>query len=160
VSEALRERGFAVRRTGDTTSVSTPQPVAERVAVGGAVIYALAIAVEAARSAAWLVAGLFAVITVAAVWVAAGRVRYRLGRAELEVTGQFPARLAPLRLPTHDVVDFVAQAGAVSALLRGGGTVALPRGTMRSDDEARALAEFLRDRLEDLREHEAGYRSF
>jgi hypothetical protein len=51
-------------------------------------------------------------------------------------------------------------AGVVRVLVRGGGTLDLPRRTMRSDDEARALAEFLRAELGGMRERDARYRSF
>ena len=156
----LDVRGFVVRRNNRSLDVLSPQPLAERFAVFGAALYAVAIVVEAVRSHAWFAAGLFVFIAFVALWVAGGRVRYRLGPRELEVSTQFPARGHAVRLPTNDVVDFVAAAGAVSVRLRGGGSVELPRGTMRSDDEARALAEFLRAELGLMREHEAGYRTF
>ena len=110
----------------------------------GAALYAVAIVVEAVRSHAWFAAALFVFIAFVALWVAGGRVRYRLGPRELEVATQFPTSGRAVRVPTLDVVDFVASAGAVIVRLRGGGSLELPRGTMRSDDEARALAEFLR----------------
>lgn len=158
----LEIRGFVVRRRDKTLDVLSPQPLAERFAVFGAALYAVAIVVEAIRSHAWFAAALFVFIAFVALWVAGGRVRYRLGPRELEVSTQFPSR-GPgrsVRMPTQDVVDFVAGAGSVTVRIRGGGTVELPRGTMRSDDEARALAEFLRVELGLMREREAGYRTF
>ena len=149
-----------MRRREKTLDVLSPQPLAERFAVFGAALYAVAIVVEAVRSHAWFAAALFVFIAAAALWVAGGRVRYTLGPRELEVATQFPARGPVVRLATNDVVDFIAAAGAVSVRLRGGDTVELPRGTMRSDDEARALAEFLRAELVQMRERDAGYRSF
>jgi hypothetical protein len=140
--------------------VSTPQPVAERVALFGTSLYASALVFEAIRSRAWLVAVLFTVMAISVQWVGGSRARYRLGLAALEVSEHFPSRAHVVRLPTSDVLDFVASAGAVSVLTRGGDTLELPRGTMRSDDEARALAEFLREHLGDLRERAAGYRAF
>jgi hypothetical protein len=121
-------------------------------------LYALAIVVEAVRSRAWIAAFLFALVAGAAVWVAGRRARFRLGRDELEVRIQFRGHVT--RLPTLDVLDFVAASGLVRVLKRDGAFVDLPRGTIRSHDEARALAAFLRDHLADLREREAGYRSF
>jgi len=153
-------RGFVVRRKEKTLDVLSPQPLAERFAVFGAALYAVAIVVEAIRSHAWFAAALFVFIAFVALWVAGGRVRYRLGPRVLEVSTQFPARGHVVRLPTIDVVDFFAAAGGVSVRLRAGGIVALPRGTMRSDDEARALAEFLQAELGLMREREAGYRTF
>jgi hypothetical protein len=168
VDPDIRERGFVVRR-GDAggVDVSSPQPLAERVAVLGAAVYAIAIVVEAIRSRAWLAAALFIVIALSAVWVANARVRYRLGRNELEVTRHsllrrftVPARDREMRMATADVLDFVAASGVVRVVVRDGSTIDLPRGTMRSHDEALALATFLREHLSDLREREAGYRSF
>jgi len=164
----IQERGFVVRRVdGGAVDVSSPQPMAERVAVLGAAVYAVAIVVEAIRSRAWVAAALFIVIALSAVWVANARVRYRLGSVELEVTRHsllrrftVPAHDREMRMATADVLDFVAAAGVVRVLARDGTTVDLPRGTMRSHDEALALATFLRDHLYDLREREAGYRSF
>ena len=152
--------GFVVRRKEKTLDVLSPQPLAERFAVFGAALYAVAIVVEAIRSHAWFAAGLFVFIAFVALWVAGGRVRYRLDPRELEVRTQFPTHGPAVRMPTIDVIDFVAAAGAVTVRLRGGGTVELPRGTMRSDDEARALAEFLRAELGLMREREASYRTF
>ncbi len=160
MSELLALRGFSIRGSGANVDVSSPQPLAERFAVFGASLYAVAIVVEAIRSRAWIAAGLFAIVAAAALWVAGGRVRYRLDRRELEVSWHFPARARSMRLATVDVVDFVAESGAVHAVMRAGGEIELPRGTMRSHDEARALAAFLRERLAALREREAGYRSF
>jgi hypothetical protein len=157
---SLDVRGFVVRRNARTLDVLSPQPLAERFAVFGAALYAVAIVVEAIRSHAWFAAALFVFIAFVALWIAGGRVRYRLGPRELEVSTQFPTRGRAVRMPTSDVVDFVAAAGTVSVHLRGGGAVELPRGTMRSDDEARALAEFLRAELGLIREREAGYRTF
>lgn len=145
---------------GDAASVSTPQPFAERFAVAGSALYAAAVVFEAIRSRAWIVAGVFSVIAAGALWVMGSRVRYRLGSAVLEVTRHFPSRARVLRLPTRDVLDFVASAGGVRVVVRGGGALDLPRGTMRSDDEARALCDFLREHLGTLREHAAGYRTF
>jgi len=154
-------RGFVVRRKEKTLDVLSPQPLAERFAVFGAALYAVAIVVEAIRSHAWFAAALFVFIAFVALWVAGGRVRYRLGPRELEVSTQFPSRGGrAVRLPTHDVVDFIAAAGSLAVRVRGGAMVELPRGTMRSDDEARALAEFLRVELGLMREREAGYRTF
>jgi hypothetical protein len=165
--ELIAERGFVVRRAGGAVDVSSPQPLAERVAVLGAALYALAIVVEAIRSRAWLPAGLFTIIALAAVWVANARVRYRLGRAELEVTRlsllrrfTVPLHDREMRMATTDVLDFVAASGVVRVLTRDGSTIDLPRGTMRSHDEAHALAMLLREHLMDLRAREAGYRSF
>jgi hypothetical protein len=157
---SLDGRGFVVRRKDKTLDVLSPQPLAERFAVFGAALYAVAIVVEAIRSHAWFAAGLFVFIAFVALWVAGGRVRYRLDPRELDVRTQFPTRGHGVRMPTLDVVDFVAFAGGVSVRVRGGGMVELPRGTMRSDDEARALAEFLRTELGLMREREAGYRTF
>jgi hypothetical protein len=153
-------RGFVVRRNAKTLDVLSPQPLAERFAVFGAALYAVAIVVEAIRSHAWFAAALFVFIAFVALWVAGGRVRYRLGPRELEVSTQFPTRGHAVHVPTTDVVDFVAASGGVFVRLRSGGMVELPRGTMRSDDEARALAEFLRAELGLMREREAGYRTF
>ena len=149
-----------MKRDEGAVDVFSPQPFAERFAVFGSALYAVAIVVEAIRSRAWFAAFLFVVIAAAALWVAGGRVRYRLGRTLLEVSAQFPSRGHTLQVATNDVLDFVATAGVVRVVVRGGGTVDLPRGTMRSDDEARALAEFLRGELGGLREREARYRSF
>lgn len=157
---ALSHRGFVVRQAGDATIISTPQPFAERFAVFGSALYAAAVVFEAARSRAWVVAAVFSAIAAGALWVTGTRVRYRLGQRALEVSGHFPSRARVVRLPTGDVLDFVTAAGGVRVLVRGGGTLELPRGTMRSDDEARALCEFLREHLETLRESAAGYRSF
>ncbi len=153
-------RGFVVKRAKDAIDVLSPQPFAERFAVFGSALYALAVVVEAIRSGAWLAAALFVVIAATALWVAGGRVRYRLGRDELEVRTQFVTRRRALRLPTIDLLDFVATSGVVHVVVRGGGMLELPRGTMRSDDEARALAEFLRAELGGMRERDARYRSF
>jgi len=149
-----------VKRDEGAVDVFSPQPFAERFAVFGSALYAVAIVVEAIRSRAWFAAFLFVVIAAAALWVAGGRVRYRLGRTLLEVSAQFPSRGHTLQVATNDVLDFVATAGVVRVVVRGGGTVDLPRGTMRSDDEARALAEFLRAELGGMRERDARYRSF
>ena len=149
-----------MKRAPEAVDVLSPQPFAERFAVFGSALYAIAIVVEAIRSRAWFAAFLFVVIAATAIWVAGGRVRYRLGRAVLEVSSQFPSRARPMQLATHDVLDFVATAGVVRVVVRGGGTLDLPRGTMRSDDEARALAEFLRAELGGMRERDARYRSF
>ena len=151
---------FVVRRKDKTLDVLSPQPLAERFAVFGAALYAVAIVVEAIRSHAWFAAALFVFIAFVALWVAGGRVRYRLDPRELQVSTQFPTRGRDVHVPTNDVIDFVAAAGSVSVRLRDGGTLELPRGTMRSDDEARALAEFLRVELGLMREREAGYRTF
>ncbi|HEY2364739.1 MAG TPA: hypothetical protein VGH87_00090 [Polyangiaceae bacterium] len=153
-------RGFVVRRKGRTLEVLSPQPLAERFAVFGAALYAVAIVVEALRSHAWFAAALFVFIAFVALWVAGGRVRYRLGAHELEVSTQFPNRGRAVRMPTNDIVDFAAAGGALIVHARGGGMIELQRGTMRSDDEARALAEFLRVELVLMREREAGYRTF
>jgi hypothetical protein len=160
VTSELDIRGFVVKRGSRTLDVLSPQPFAERFAVFGAALYAIAIVVEAIRSHAWFAAALFVLIAFTAIWVAGGRVRYRLGERVLEVSTQFPSRGRALRFPMNDVLDFVAFAGGVSVRLRGGGTVELPRGTMRSDDEARVLADFLRAELVDMRERDAGYRNF
>ncbi len=160
MSNELAVRGFVVRRVKDVVDVRSPQPFAERFAVFGSALYAIAVVVEAIRSRAWLAALVFVLIAATALWVAGARVRYRLGRAELEVSTQFVSRGRAIRIPTIDVLDFVASAGVVRVLTRGSGTLELPRGTMRSDDEARALAEFLRAELGELREREARYRSF
>lgn len=149
-----------MRRRDKTLDVLSPQPLAERFAVLGAALYAAAIVVEAIRSHAWFAAALFVFIAFVALWVAGGRVRYRLGPRELDVSTQFPTRGRGVHIATHDVIDFVVAAGGVCVRLRGGGLVELPRGTMRSDDEARALAEFLRAELGLMREREAGYRTF
>jgi hypothetical protein len=149
-----------VKRGPRTLDVLSPQPLAERFAVFGAALYAIAIVVEAIRSHAWVAAGLFVLIAFTAIWVAGGRVRYRLGDRVLEVSTEFPARGRPLVLPMNDVVDFVALAGAVNVRLRNGDTVELPRGTMRSADEAHVLADFLRSELGRMRERDAGYRTF
>lgn len=157
----LSNRGFAVRDTrGAAVDVSSPQPLAERFAVFGASLYAIAIVVEAIRSRAWVAAGLFAIIAAAALWVAGGRVRYMLDRRIFEVSFHFPGRARSVRIATIDVVDFVAQHGALFVRMRDGRDVELPRGTIRSDDEACALAAFLRARLADLREQHAGYRAY
>jgi hypothetical protein len=158
--DSLDIRGFVVRRKEKTLDVLSPQPLAERFAVFGAALYAIAIVVEAIRSHAWFAAALFVFIAFIALWVAGGRVRYRLDARELEVSTQFPTRGRAVRMPTSDVIEFVVAAGGVCGRLRGGGLVELPRGTMRSDDEARALAEFLRAELGLMREREAGYRTF
>ena len=160
MSRELAVRGFVVKRAKDAIDVLSPQPFAERFAVFGSALYALAVVVEAIRSGAWLAAAVFVVIAATALWVAGGRVRYRLGRDELEVRTQFVTRARAVRLPTIDLLDFVATAGVVRVVVRGGGTLELPRGTMRSDDEARALAEFLRAELGGMRERDARYRSF
>jgi hypothetical protein len=161
VTSELDIRGFVVKRGRDRTlDVLSPQPFAERFAVFGAALYAVAIVVEAIRSHAWFAAMLFVLIAFTAIWVAGGRVRYRLGERMLEVSTQFPARGRALRFPMNDVVDFVALAGAVSVRLRGGGTVELPRGTMRSDYDARGPAVFVRAELAGRRERDAGYRTF
>lgn len=157
---SLDVRGFVVRRKARTLEVLSPQPLAERFAVFGAALYAVAIVVEAVRSHAWFAAALFVFIAFVALWVAGGRVHYRLGPRELEVSTQFPNRGRAVRMPTSDIVDFAAAAGALIVHVRGGGMIELPRGTMRSDDEARALAEFLRAELALMREREAGYRTF
>lgn len=149
-----------MRESGAYLDVSSPQPLAERFAVFGASLYAIAIVVEAIRSRAWVAAGLFAIIAAAALWVAGGRARYRLDRNVLEVSWHFPTRARAIRIATIDVVDFVAAAGAVHVVTRAGGDIELPRGTMRSHDEASALAAFLRARLAALREREAGYRTY
>jgi hypothetical protein len=160
VSDELAIRGFVVKRAPGAVDVFSPQPFAERFAVFGSALYAIAIVVEAIRSRAWFAAFLFVIIAATALWVAGGRVRYRLGRTVLEVSTHFPSRARSMQVATHDVLDFVATAGVVRVVVRGGGTLDLPRGTMRSDDEARALAEFLRGELGGLREREARYRSF
>jgi hypothetical protein len=156
----IAERGFVVRRSSSAVEVASPQPFAERFAVLGAALYALAIVVEAVRSRAWFAAGLFVIVAFTALWVASARARYRLDRAMLEVTTRFGSRERVVRLATSDLVDFLAEADFVRVVTRDGATLSLPRGTMRSHDEARALAAFLRGHLSDLREHEAGYRSF
>ncbi len=158
--ESLLDRGFGVRRRDAAVDVSSPQPITERIAVGGAALYALAIVVEAVRSRAWIAAVLFAAIAATALCVAAGRVVYRLGPRELVVESHFPTRSRAVRLPTSDVMEFVAVAGIVRVITRGGAEVDLPRGTMRSHDEARALATFLHEHLFAMREREASYRSF
>jgi DNA-binding LytR/AlgR family response regulator len=160
VATDIIERGFAVRRAHGVVDVSSPQPIAERFAVLGAALYAVAIVVEAVRSRAWLAAALFVVVAAAAVWLASARVRYRLDRVALEVRSHYGSRERVVRLATTDVVDFVAASDYVRVITRDGRSVDLPRGTMRSHDEARALALFLRGQLGELREQEAGYRSF
>jgi hypothetical protein len=164
----LLDRGFSIRESKDAidgsaksaTVVSSPQPLAERFAVFGASLYAIAIVVEAIRSRAWVAAGLFAIIAGAALWVASGRARYKLDKFILEVTFHFPARAGGMRIATNDVLDFFASNGAVHVRTRDGKEIELPRGTMRSQDEAHALAAFLRARLDVIREREAGYRTF
>jgi len=154
--------GFSIRESrAHAADVSSPQPLAERFAVLGASLYAIAIVVEAIRSRAWIAAGLFGIIAAAALWVAGGRARYRLDKHVLEVSFHFPAaRTRTVRVATNDIVDFVALSGTVRVRTRDDREIELPRGTMRSQDEASALAAFLRARLASLREREAGYRNF